>query len=51
MIGASKLAEKVAAGKAKTDGNPQVLAQLGSTMVKFDDWFEVLPGTKKKSVE
>jgi alkyl sulfatase BDS1-like metallo-beta-lactamase superfamily hydrolase len=51
MIGTSKLAEKVAAGKAKMEGNPQVLAQLGSTMVKFDDWFEVLPGTKKKSVE
>jgi hypothetical protein len=32
-------------------GNPQVLAQLGSTMVKFNNWFEVLPGTTKKSVE
>jgi alkyl sulfatase BDS1-like metallo-beta-lactamase superfamily hydrolase len=51
MIGTSKLAEKVAVGKAKMEGNPQVLGQLGSTMVKFDDWFEVLPGTKKKSVE
>ena len=24
-------------------GNPQVLAQLGSTIVKFDEWLEVLP--------
>jgi alkyl sulfatase BDS1-like metallo-beta-lactamase superfamily hydrolase len=51
MIGTSKLREKVAAGKAKMVGNPQVLAQLGSTMVKFNNWFEVLPGTTKKSVE
>ena len=49
MIGTAKLAEKVAAGKAKMDGNPQVLAQLASTMVKFDNWFEVLPGTKKEA--
>lgn len=47
MIGTAKLADKVAAGKARREGNPQVLAQLGSTMVKFDNWFEVLPGTKK----
>lgn len=31
--------------------NPQVLAQLASTMVKFDYWFEILPGTKPKSAE
>jgi alkyl sulfatase BDS1-like metallo-beta-lactamase superfamily hydrolase len=51
MIGTAKLADKVAAGKAKMVGNPQVLAQLGSTMVKFDNWFEVLPGTKAKPSE
>jgi alkyl sulfatase BDS1-like metallo-beta-lactamase superfamily hydrolase len=51
MIGAAKLTDKVAAGKAKMVGNPQVLAQLASTMVKFDNWFEVLPGTKAKTVE
>jgi alkyl sulfatase BDS1-like metallo-beta-lactamase superfamily hydrolase len=51
MIGSAKLADKVAAGKAKMVGNPQVLAQLGSTMVKFDSWFEVLPGTKTKTTE
>ena len=50
MIGTAKLADKVAAGKAKIEGNSQVLAQLGSTMVKFDNWFEVLPGTKKAAV-
>ncbi len=48
MIGTAKLAEKVADGKAKMEGNPLVLSQLGSTMVKFDNWFEVLPGTRKE---
>ncbi|WP_322886673.1 alkyl sulfatase dimerization domain-containing protein [Sinorhizobium medicae] len=42
------LSDKVSSGKAKMEGNPQVLAQLGSTMVMFDNWFEVLPGTKKR---
>jgi alkyl sulfatase BDS1-like metallo-beta-lactamase superfamily hydrolase len=51
MIGNAKLADKVATGKAKTAGNPQVLAQLASTMVKFDNWYEVLPGTKAKTAE
>lgn len=48
MIGTAKLSDKVSAGKAKMEGNPQVLAQLGSTMVTFDNWFEILPGTKKR---
>lgn len=46
MIGSATLADKVKAGKATLEGNPQVLAQLASTMVKFDAWFEVLPGTR-----
>ena len=29
--------------QAKMVGNPQALAQLGSTIVKFDEWLEVLP--------
>jgi alkyl sulfatase BDS1-like metallo-beta-lactamase superfamily hydrolase len=49
MIGTAKLSDKVSAGKAKMDGNTQVLAQLASTMVEFDNWFEVLPGTKKQA--
>ena len=51
MIGTAKLADKVTARKAKIDGNPKVLGQLASTMTKFDPWFEVLPGTKKKAAE
>ncbi|UFX03395.1 MBL fold metallo-hydrolase [Sinorhizobium medicae WSM1115] len=48
MIGTATLSDKVSSGKAKMEGNPQVLAQLGSTMVMFDNWFEVLPGTKNR---
>jgi len=51
MIGSSKLADKVAAGKARLEGNSQVLAQLASTMVQWDNWFEILPGTKQKVAE
>ncbi|MEG9435136.1 MBL fold metallo-hydrolase [Edaphobacter sp. HDX4] len=51
MIGTATLAEKIASGKAKMVGNPAVLGQLASTMVKFDNWFEVLPGTKAKAPE
>jgi alkyl sulfatase BDS1-like metallo-beta-lactamase superfamily hydrolase len=49
MIGTAKLSDKVAAGKAKMEGDPQVLLQLASTMVAFDNWFEILPGTKKQA--
>jgi hypothetical protein len=38
--------DKVKAGKAKLDGNIQVLEQLKATLVAFDPFFEVLPGTK-----
>jgi len=46
MVGAAKLVDKVKAGKAKLDGNPQILEQLKATLVAFDPLFEVLPGTK-----
>ena len=44
--GAAKLVDKVKAGKAKLEGNIQVLEQLKVTLVKFDPFFEILPGTK-----
>ena len=47
MIGAATLAEKVKAGTARMEGNPEVLTQLASTMAQFDNWFEILPGTKR----
>ncbi len=45
MIGQAKLKDMLAQGKATMEGNPQVLMQIASTLVKFDPWFEVLPGT------
>ena len=46
MMGKKTLEAQVVAGKAKLEGNPKVLAQLGSTMVDFEVLFEILPGTK-----
>jgi hypothetical protein len=42
---AAKLVDKVQAGKAKL-GNIQVLEKLKATLVAFDPFFAVLPGTK-----
>jgi hypothetical protein len=46
MIVAAKLVDKVQAGKAKLEGNIQVLEQLRAILAAFDPFFEVLPGTK-----
>jgi alkyl sulfatase BDS1-like metallo-beta-lactamase superfamily hydrolase len=46
MTGQSKLIEKVQAGQAKMEGNPQVLVQLATCLTRFEKWFEMLPGTK-----
>ena len=48
MIGNAKLVEKFASGQGQVEGNPQVLMQLAATLVKFDPWFQVLPGTKAR---
>ena len=49
MVGKAKLVEKFASGQGKVEGNPQGLMQLATTLVKFDPWFEVLPGTKLRA--
>ena len=51
MIGANSLADQIASGDAQVDGNPQVLGQLASTFVRFDPRFEILPGTKRTTVD
>jgi hypothetical protein len=28
------------------EGNPQVLMQLAACLMRFEKWFEILPGTK-----
>jgi alkyl sulfatase BDS1-like metallo-beta-lactamase superfamily hydrolase len=51
MIGARSLADQIASGDAQVEGNPQVLGQLASTFVRFDPSFEILPGTKRTTVD
>ena len=51
MLGQVTLDEQVKAGKVKLEGNNQVLDQLRSAIVKFDPFFEIMPGTKKTGKE
>jgi alkyl sulfatase BDS1-like metallo-beta-lactamase superfamily hydrolase len=46
MMRQATFASQVAAGRAKLDGNPQVLEQLAGCLVEFDPFFEIMPGTK-----
>ncbi len=34
------------AGRARFDGNTQVLEQLMGCLVQFDQYFEIMPGTR-----
>lgn len=51
MMGKAKFDEQIEAGKAKLKGNREVYEQLKSTLVHFDLYFELMPGTKKAVVE
>jgi alkyl sulfatase BDS1-like metallo-beta-lactamase superfamily hydrolase len=51
MMGAKSLMAQIEDGTAQTEGNLGVLEQLASTMIEFDLFFEVLPGTKGPSSE
>jgi alkyl sulfatase BDS1-like metallo-beta-lactamase superfamily hydrolase len=46
MMGAKKLADQIAGGTAKVEGNVGILEQPASTLVVFDPRFEIMPGTK-----
>jgi alkyl sulfatase BDS1-like metallo-beta-lactamase superfamily hydrolase len=46
MMRQATFASQVAAGRAKLEGNPRVLEQLGACLVQFDQFFEIMPGTK-----
>ena len=45
MMGQKSFAASIEDGTAKVDGNVDVIAQLGATLVTFEMGFEVLPGT------
>jgi linear primary-alkylsulfatase len=49
MMGVKSFMAQIADGTAQTEGNLDVLKKLASTMIDFDLFFEVLPGTKGPS--
>jgi alkyl sulfatase BDS1-like metallo-beta-lactamase superfamily hydrolase len=51
MMGAKSFMAQIEDGTAQTEGNLDVLKQLASTMVEFDLFFEILPGTGRPSSE
>lgn len=50
MMQQATFASQAAAGKARLDGNPQVLQQLMGCLAPFDSAFEIMPGTKPPPV-
>ena len=50
MTGAKSLEAQIAGGAAKVEGDASILKQLASTMVEFDPRFEIMPGTKGRTV-
>jgi alkyl sulfatase BDS1-like metallo-beta-lactamase superfamily hydrolase len=51
MMGVKTFEDLLKEGKAKVDGNPQILAQLVGMLDEFDPRFEILPGTKKEKYQ
>jgi alkyl sulfatase BDS1-like metallo-beta-lactamase superfamily hydrolase len=49
MMRKATFASQVAAGRAKLEGNPRVLEQLAGCLVEFDQFFEIMPGTKSSA--
>ena len=42
VLGEAKLAEKLAAGEARIDGNPQKLVEFLSLLDTFEFWFNIV---------
>ena len=51
MMGAKSFMAQIEDGTARTEGDLGVLEQLASTMIDFDLFFEILPGTKETTVD
>jgi len=51
MMGTKSFMAQIEDGTAQTEGDLGVLEQLASTMIDFDLFFEILPGTKGPSAE
>lgn len=50
MAGVKTLEAQIVDGSAKVQGDVGILKQLASTMVDFDPRFEIMPGTKGRTV-
>jgi alkyl sulfatase BDS1-like metallo-beta-lactamase superfamily hydrolase len=50
MTRKATFASQAAAGRARLEGDPRVLEQLLGCLVEFDQFFEILPGTKTAAV-
>lgn len=46
MMRRATFATQAATGRASLQGNPQVLQQLMACLTDFDQYFEIMPGTK-----
>ncbi|WP_258423699.1 alkyl/aryl-sulfatase [Aquiflexum gelatinilyticum] len=46
MMGLKTLADMIKDGTAKTEGDPSILAKIGSAIVNFDLRFPIMPGTR-----
>jgi len=51
MTGRISFADQIANGAAQLEGDASVLQKLAATLVDFDPFFEVLPGTKGESTK
>ena len=51
MAGAKTLEAQIADGTAKVEGDASILKQLAATFVDFDPRFEIMPGTKSRTIE
>ncbi len=51
MAGAKTLEAQIADGTAKVEGDASILKQLASTFVDSDPRFEIMPGTKSRTLE
>lgn len=50
MMGAKSLEAQIKDCTAKVEGDLSILTRLAATMVDFDPRFEILPGTRARSV-
>ena len=50
MMGKKTLEAQIADGTTKVDGDVTILKQLASTMADFDPRFEIMPGTKSRTI-